>query len=284
VDGADAGETDEFGRGQVAVPYRESSSLSIARGDVRVERSVEVPTDATVSVDGPAVPGGRVGVVATVAGEPIEDATMSVDGASVARTDANGRATVEVPILAGAADVRVERGAVAGATRIGGLWRYWIGLLGTLLVVGVVTWRRGYLAGLSRGRAGPFGSLLATARSLLERLRGDLERTLSTRDAGAASGSAGDDGGTEAEPSVLVEPAADNEVYRAWAALADELGGTHRTPAAVAEGAIEAGLPADAVGELTDLFRAVRYGGADPTEERERRAAAALSRIQEATR
>jgi hypothetical protein len=67
-------------------------------------------------------------------------------------------------------------------------------------------------------------------------------------------------------------------------ALATGLEGTQRTPAAVAEEAVERGLPEDAVAELTDLFREVRYGEAEPTEERERRAKEALSRIREAAR
>jgi len=69
---------------------------------------------------------------------------------------------------------------------------------------------------------------------------------------------------------------ATNDVYRAWAALCRSipLDSAGRTPAAVAEAAVGAGYEAEAVAELTDAFCAVRYGGAAPTAERERRARA----------
>jgi hypothetical protein len=75
---------------------------------------------------------------------------------------------------------------------------------------------------------------------------------------------------------------ATNDVYRAWNGLCRTVPveSAGRTPADVARAAAEEGHEADAVAELTDTFCAVRYGGADPTAERERRArelAAALS-------
>ena len=67
---------------------------------------------------------------------------------------------------------------------------------------------------------------------------------------------------------------ATNDVYRAWAALcrAVPLDPAGQTPAAVAEAAVAAGHGADAVTALTETFCAVRYGDAEPTDERERRA------------
>jgi len=75
---------------------------------------------------------------------------------------------------------------------------------------------------------------------------------------------------------------ASNDIYRAWNALcrAVPVESAGRTPADVARAAVEAGHAADDVAELTDSFCAVRYGDADPTAERERRArelAASLS-------
>lgn len=77
----------------------------------------------------------------------------------------------------------------------------------------------------------------------------------------------------------------DNEVYRAWREMTERLdveAPEASTPGEFAEAAVDAGLDPDAVAELTDLFAAVRYGGGEADESRERRAAAALRRIEEA--
>jgi len=55
---------------------------------------------------------------------------------------------------------------------------------------------------------------------------------------------------------------------------------TSSTPAEFATAAVEAGMAREHVDELTELFEAVRYGGADVTEDRERRAVEALRRIE----
>ena len=52
------------------------------------------------------------------------------------------------------------------------------------------------------------------------------------------------------------------------------------TPAEFATAAVAAGVAEEPVAELTEVFEQVRYGGADPTDERERRAAAALRQIE----
>jgi hypothetical protein len=82
--------------------------------------------------------------------------------------------------------------------------------------------------------------------------------------------------------TLAADAPATNDVYRAWNALcrAVPVESAGRTPADVAAAAVDAGYGPEAVADLTDSFCAVRYGGADPTSERERRArdlAAALS-------
>lgn len=75
----------------------------------------------------------------------------------------------------------------------------------------------------------------------------------------------------------------DNEVYRAWRELTTHLDVADprtSTPAEFAAAAVEAGVDREAVSELTAVFRAVRYGGRTPTDERERRAVEALRRIE----
>lgn len=95
--------------------------------------------------------------------------------------------------------------------------------------------------------------------------------------AAAAAGEAADriEGGADA----------DNEVYRAWREMA---AGTAlpnpdaATPREFAAAARESGMPEADVAALTSVFRTVRYGDADPTADRERRAVDALRGIQAA--
>lgn len=72
----------------------------------------------------------------------------------------------------------------------------------------------------------------------------------------------------------LVDPDATNDVYRAWIDLREEVGGRGRaeSPADLRRRALDAGFDERAVGELTALFNAVRYGDDGATTERERRA------------
>jgi hypothetical protein len=73
-----------------------------------------------------------------------------------------------------------------------------------------------------------------------------------------------------------------NAVYRAWREMTDHLdvaAPESSTPGEFAEAAVEAGMDPEAIRELTALFEATRYGDAAPTEDRERRAVAALRRI-----
>ncbi|MDZ5812032.1 DUF4129 domain-containing protein [Halorubrum sp. AD140] len=77
---------------------------------------------------------------------------------------------------------------------------------------------------------------------------------------------------------------ADNEVYRAWRDMTEVLDvdrPASSTPAEFAAAAVDAGVEEGPVAELTAAFERVRYGGEDATEERERRAVAALRRIEE---
>lgn len=76
----------------------------------------------------------------------------------------------------------------------------------------------------------------------------------------------------------------ENDVYRAWAEMTTELEVEHprsSTPAEFAMAAIEAGMNRHDVDRLTSLFEEVRYGGFDPTAEREREAIETLRRIED---
>ncbi len=88
--------------------------------------------------------------------------------------------------------------------------------------------------------------------------------------------------GTAAD-RIASDAAVDNEVYRAWATMTDALDlddPETTTPAAFETAAVDAGMDPDDVAELRRLFEDVRYGGVDPTDDREARALSALRRIE----
>lgn len=94
---------------------------------------------------------------------------------------------------------------------------------------------------------------------------------------GAAAGRAADR--IEGRASV------DNEVFKAWAEMTELLDLERPetvTPGEFAAEATAAGMDPDHVTELTDLFQAVRYGGKEPTPERETRAVETLRKIETA--
>lgn len=85
-------------------------------------------------------------------------------------------------------------------------------------------------------------------------------------------------------PAAADDARASNGVYEAWRELADAVDASATaTPAEVARAAREAGYDERRVAELTALFRAVRYGDASPTAERERRARAAVAAVGDGT-
>jgi hypothetical protein len=99
---------------------------------------------------------------------------------------------------------------------------------------------------------------------------------------GAVAGETADD--LDAEPTA--ELGLENAIYRAWAEMTAELPVDHpeaSTPAEFERAAIEAGLDAEDVAELTALFETVRYGDVAPTAQREQQAIALLRRIEQTT-
>ncbi|WP_424017808.1 DUF4129 domain-containing protein [Halorientalis pallida] len=81
----------------------------------RVTEAVTVDGEVEIAVEGEPIPGERVGLVATIDGEPMREATVSVDGERVGRTDDEGRYGLEVPSDGrDSLTVRVERGEFAG--------------------------------------------------------------------------------------------------------------------------------------------------------------------------
>jgi len=96
----------------------------------------------------------------------------------------------------------------------------------------------------------------------------------------AAVGAAAGDAADRIDESADVE----NEVYRAWREMTEHIDVADpetSTPGDFADAARDAGMTDAHVDTLTDLFRDVRYGGRDATEDREQRAVDALRAIEE---
>lgn len=75
--------------------------------------SFDVPTEITIEPTDEPIAGSTVGLKATIDDEPVRDGEVSLDGESVARTDDDGLATVELPD-AETVDVVVERDGARG--------------------------------------------------------------------------------------------------------------------------------------------------------------------------
>ncbi|SEW07966.1 DUF4129 domain-containing protein [Halobacterium jilantaiense] len=100
------------------------------------------------------------------------------------------------------------------------------------------------------------------------------------RDALAAVGAAAGEAADRIEDAADV----DNEVYRAWRDMTDHIDlpdPETSTPREFATAACDAGMDAAHVDALTDVFREVRYGGAEATPDREERAVDALRAIEQ---
>jgi hypothetical protein len=100
------------------------------------------------------------------------------------------------------------------------------------------------------------------------------------RDALAAVGTAAGEAADRIEDASDV----DNEVYRAWRDMTDHVDVPDpetSTPREFATAARDAGMDGAHVEALTDVFREVRYGGAEATADREERAVDALRAIED---
>uniref|UniRef100_UPI003F548284 transglutaminase family protein n=1 Tax=Halosimplex halobium TaxID=3396618 RepID=UPI003F548284 len=91
-----------------------ASESASQRQAANTSRSFAVATNATLSVSGDARTNATVLVTATVDGVAVPDAAVTLDGERVARTDADGRATVALPDSPGNVTLRVVRDPVAG--------------------------------------------------------------------------------------------------------------------------------------------------------------------------
>lgn len=138
------------------------------------------------------------------------------------------------------------------------------------------------------GPVAPTGALAILVAALLA---GGLAVVYFTGESEAASEADAETGDTQQAVGEAAGRAADelaestlsNAVFRAWQEMTDALDVQNpetTTPAEFEEVAVEAGLDRADVATLTDLFREVRYGGAEATADREERARETLRRIE----
>ncbi|WP_232700647.1 transglutaminase TgpA family protein [Halobacterium wangiae] len=134
--GEPVGRTGENGTVEGIVPYTEQLDISVRTlenppeliggmgtnpGFASVQparnnssESYSLDTDATVAVLGRTVTANEVRLLATIDGVPVRNATVTMDGEAVARTNASGATRVTLPSEPGEAMIRVQRGAVNG--------------------------------------------------------------------------------------------------------------------------------------------------------------------------
>ncbi|WP_459194839.1 DUF3488 and transglutaminase-like domain-containing protein [Halosimplex sp. J119] len=99
---------------QYALPPPDGALFSANEQAENTTRSFDVQTEAALSVSGSLRPGETVLVTAVVDGVPVGDATLSLDGKPIARTDRDGQARVQLPESPGNVTLRVARDPIAG--------------------------------------------------------------------------------------------------------------------------------------------------------------------------
>jgi len=115
VDGRPVGESATgYGEGaSYEVPYSEER-VTVSAPELNVTETFRVETDAVVDASVRRLPGRTFDLTAEVGGERVPGAAVDVEGAQVAETNDDGRATVEFPETATVVNVSVQRGVVTG--------------------------------------------------------------------------------------------------------------------------------------------------------------------------
>lgn len=96
--------------GRAADPIGAARAGTATPANETVTRTVRVVGRAAIEIEGPPYPGEEVAVRATIDDQPLGNATVTLDGEEVGRTDADGRASVVLPEGPNAVRVAVERG------------------------------------------------------------------------------------------------------------------------------------------------------------------------------
>ncbi|MDS0258953.1 DUF4129 domain-containing protein [Haloarcula sp. S1CR25-12] len=123
VDGERVGQTDGSGRYRLTVPESDSIDVTVSRGEIRGQRTIDVWQLNVGFVPGLFVPGERAAVTVTRNETPVPNATVTLAGETLGTTGSDGRLTFRLPTtLSG-----TVRAATATQTDAVPLWRaYWL--------------------------------------------------------------------------------------------------------------------------------------------------------------
>jgi len=306
VAGRLAARTNRSGLATVRLPETTGNvTLAVERGAASGERTVELPPVTIATAARPAPLPGRPTTVTVEHddGTPVADAAVLLGGERVASTDDRGTATIS-PGLSYESTVAATGGDWRVATSISPLRNLLAGV-GALVVVsllaGAVAKALGRTPlGFVRSAPAAVASKLLVALILLTRLVDLVWSTvvravsptsasglLSALDAGmvreriaavraalaaAVAGVFGSStGAAENASRAPTGNAGDGAVRRAWGLLLGAVAVTRpvtSTPREIANRAIAAGMPADAVETILETFRTVEYGDRDPDQSR----------------
>ena len=308
VAGRLAARTNRSGLATVRLPETTGNvTLAVERGAASGERTVELPSVTIATAARPAPLPGRPTTVTVEHddGTPVADAAVLLGGERVASTDDRGTATIS-PGLSYESTVAATGGDWRVATSISPLRNLLAGV-GALVVVSLLASAVAKALGRTplgfvRSAPAAVASKLLVALILLTRLVDLVWSTvvraasptsasglLSALDAGiatvrervaavraalaaAVAGVFGSStGATENASRAPTGNAGDGAVRRAWGLLLGAVAVTRpvtSTPREIANRAIAAGMPADAVETILETFRTVEYGDRDPDQSR----------------
>ncbi|PSP85301.1 hypothetical protein BRC96_02830 [Halobacteriales archaeon QS_6_64_34] len=150
VDGTRVGRTDANGRYALTVPDRDSVAVTVSRGEISGNTTVDVLELSVRFVPRLVVPGERATVAVTRGGEPVGNATVALDGATLGTTGQSGTVAVALPRSVGGT-VRATAGPQSAAVP---LWlAYWLTAAMTLLLAFLTALTTAIAAGM--GGRGP---------------------------------------------------------------------------------------------------------------------------------
>ncbi|OVE83714.1 hypothetical protein B2G88_14905 [Natronolimnobius baerhuensis] len=99
VDGGEAGTTDANGTAQVTLPESTgNTTIAVERGEIRAERTLELRDPTLEVTEIIPLPGRTVEATLEHGGEPVENATVAVNGEMVGTTGADGATAVQLPV------------------------------------------------------------------------------------------------------------------------------------------------------------------------------------------
>lgn len=145
-------QTGPNGQATASLPETETAVLTVSRGDATGSQTLSVGhfTLSTAPSTGLPLPLAPTAVNATFDDEPVESATITVNGESTAVTDANGTGAVTLPFTDSVnitATASIGGTSASTTTTIGGLYRNLVATVGALLIglgtVGIGARRRG---------------------------------------------------------------------------------------------------------------------------------------------